>query len=55
MSNKVFTSFKVVGILWSFDDSGFAYFSYMRFFSKFVLDVCLHPTAPSIAAVWTNP
>ena len=32
MSNKVFTSFKVVGILWSFDDSGFAYFSYMRFF-----------------------
>ena len=39
MSNKVFTSFKVVGILWSFDDSGFAYFSYMRFF--LLLNLCM--------------
>ena len=42
MSNKVFTSFKVVGILWSFDDSGFAYFSYMRFFLNLCsMSVCI--------------
>ena len=25
------------------------------FLSKFVHDVCLHPTGPSIDVLWTNP